>query len=274
MKLLIPIYCLLLVASSSLIKAKDSHTSLTNKAGKTVKVDLQRVSATKITFKLRSTLKEYSMLLSELDEASQQTISDWVATGAGSSSEFEIDFASGEETKSLGKKKVQKVYRTQNYNHGYNADPDIGGDPTVDILVIRDKQEMKLSPEITIKNCDQKLRAYAANVTVVVLGRPTNSRTNIKVLQSTDRKLPVINELSEFCFKTDQHVSTFDRGKAKLGSAYLGYVVLVHREGEILAADSSPKGLAENYARKFLKAKADSVYSDHMVFLRTEVDRK
>lgn len=227
MKFLFPIICLCVPIFCSSAKAESASVSLTNTAGRTIKVYLQKVTASEVTVQLSSNRKVHTLQLSDLDNASRTKIKEWKDDGGGLSTDFEIDFDSGKSTRST---------------NGY------------------DDRTLVIKPVVTIENDDNNLRTKGAEVTVITLGRPAADTSLIKVFQKQKHKLPALEGGGQHIVTNESYRTIYDSRGYKHGTKYMGYVVLVHSGKTILASKSVPESLVGKYGAKFFKLKSGKTY--------------
>jgi hypothetical protein len=102
-----------------------------------------------------------------------------------------------------------------------------------------DDTRINLRPEITIKNPDPSSSTSAAKVRVVFLGRSVLETKHYVVLKCESFDLVVLGPLKAATFAMEPITAAFDdRGYAKFGARYLGYVVLIHDEAGTQIYDS------------------------------------
>ena len=214
------------LAISSLVRADPSQVSLTNNSGRTIQVNLQKITSSAVTVQLCSNHKVHTLQLSDLDKASKTKIKEWQAAGGGLSNDFEIDYDAGKSTRSSR----------------------------------WDDRSLVIKPVVTIKNGDNNLATKDAEVTVITLGKPTADKSLIKVFQKKTHKLPALGGLGQHIVTNGTYKTIYDDRGYKHGTKYMGYVVLVHRGETIITSKSIPDSLAKKYGAKFFKLRRGRVY--------------
>lgn len=224
--------CFIIFSACSLADAQTKSIALTNTQGKTIDVYLLKVSETEVDVRLASNRKSHVLKLADLDKASQDKISKWKAAGGGLSTDFDIDFDSGRATRSL-------------YEYS-------------------DTRTLTLKPVVTITNGDNNLETKPVKVTIFTLGRPTNDSSLLKVFQKENHALPSILGRGEHTIACKAYRTTYASQGYKYGNKYIGYVVLIHEENNVILAKSVPASLATKYGNQLLKLNENATYDKNL----------
>jgi hypothetical protein len=223
---------LALVGFSGELVAESELVQVVDKQGRAMSARLISSDGTTLTFVRNSDSKEFSVPLTALSDATQTLVSEWVESGGSLVEKYEV-------TVDTAKNRRKK-----------------GGEDF-------DDKRVNLTPFITVKNPDPKIESREAKVTVVFLGRPVESNTDMFVFRAQEFELPQLKPLGSRTFDMAEISQAYDsRGYAQFGSRYLGYVVLVHEEGgkRIYDAKSVPAFLATTFGAKFLKVQTGKTY--------------
>ncbi len=223
MKRLLPWALLLGLAGP--LASKD--VTLRNKDGKALAVRLITCEGDRLTALRVQDGKQFVLDLRQLDDASREEVAAWIKGGGSQVEEFRIEVSSGK----TGRKSGAEDFDDKNVN---------------------------LDPLIVIGNPHSTMRTRPARVTAVFLGRPVNHRNAYYVFSSESFDLPSMPPGGKEAFQMKKISRNFDdRGYAKFGARYLGWVVLVY-DGEdkrILCASSVPAALAAKFGAKILELK-------------------
>lgn len=185
--------------------------TLTNKSGKSASFTLIDLKDGLVDVKL-STGRPYQLKLEDLDEPSQKLVNDWVANGGNLSKEIEIKFSSG---------KRSGISKNENY----------------------DDKVYNFSPTITLKNTSMSKTTDKLKIYFAMLGRPVNNTSNVSVKWMEIKDCPAIEPAKEITNKITSFRWEYDnRGYAKYGSRYLGYLAVIkNSKGEIVASKTLPE---------------------------------
>lgn len=213
----------------------DKAVTLTNKAGKSLKAYLLTSDDQSVTVKMANARKnKYTIAFSALSAGSVAKIEEWKKNGGGLSEDFEITFKSG---------KSSALSTRENY----------------------DDRTLNLSPEVTIKNTDYKVKSGAKKVTLVLFGKSVISSRAYYVFSNETKDLTPLEEGAEETLQFKKiKIDYDDRGYAKYGSRYHGYVVLVHDgNGELSEMKAVPTTLLK-HEKGLLKLKANRFYDKNL----------
>lgn len=223
---------------TGLLHAKD--VLLRNKDGKSLTARLVQIEGDKLTVIRDSDKKQFVLALVQLDEASQARVDDWVKSGGNQSEKYEIEVSTSKSNKRSG---------YEDY----------------------DDRAVTMEPLVVVKNPDIKLTTKAANVTALFLGRPVNDRGGYYVFSTESFELPNLEPGKQSVFQLKKFSHTYDnRGYAKYGARYLGWVVFIHNEDgkRIILAKSVPASLADKFATKFQTLKEETYYDDELKLMK------
>ncbi len=226
------------LAAGGLLEAKE--VTLRNKDGKNLTASLITLDGDKLTVLRASDKKQFVLSLAQLDDVSRAEVDVWLAAGGGLSEQFEIELNSGKTHRKAG---------TEDY----------------------DDKNLNIEPLIVVKNPSANLRTRAAKVTALLLGRPVNERSAYYVFSTENFELPSIPGGQTGMFQMKKVSRNYDdRGDAKFGARYLGWVVLIHdpEDGRIIHSQSVPGPLAEKFGRKFLKLEANQTYDANLRLMK------
>ena len=182
--------------------------------------------------------------LKNLSEDSRKVVSEWVEKGGNLRESYDITVETG---------KTRKKDGSEDF----------------------DDKRVNLSPTVIIKNLDPNFPTRDGKVTVLFLGRPVDSSTDLFVFRKQQYELPKLDPLASKAYMVEAISQSYDsRGLAKFGSRYLGYVVLVHDEAgeKIIFTKSVPAAVGDNYGKKLLSLKADKAYDkdlkERIIYMR------
>jgi len=168
----------------------------------------------------------------QLSETSQKAVTEWVEKGGNLRENYEISMETG---------KTRKKDGSEDF----------------------DDKRVNLSPTVTIRNPDPNFPSREGKVTVLFLGRPVDSSTDIYVFRKQQFDLAQLKALESAGFRVDEISQAYDsRGFAKFGSRYLGYAVLIHdAAGEkIIFTKSVPSSIVNEYGKQLLSLRSDQAY--------------
>ncbi len=168
--------------------------------------------------------KSFSLPLERLDDASSKRVQEWIDAGGNLSEVFEIDFASQRNRKNTG------------------ADD-------------FDDKRVNMEPTISLKNPHAANATQEGVMTVIILGRPILNTSNLYVFKTESFDLKKLQPLATEVFQMESFSSPYDdRGYAKFGARYLGYVVMIHNKERtnIFSSKSVPDALVKNWGLKLL----------------------
>lgn len=232
MKFLFLFYCIPLLVLFSDVYADPAPVSLTNNAGRTIKVSLKKATESEVTVQLRSNRKVHTLQISDLDNASRAKIKKWLDEGGGSSTDFEISYTSG---------KSSRTSKREQY----------------------DDKTLKLRPTVSVKNRDSSASAKNLKVTLLLVGSPVNETSLYYVFTKQTKKTGLIEAGESFVAEYSSLVTEYDdKGYSKFGAKYHGYVIIVQNaRGSVVASKSIPSTLITKHGKKFLELKAKQCYT-------------
>jgi hypothetical protein len=229
---------LALLAMAGALHAKE--VVLRNKDGKSLTARLVSITGDKLSVMRESDKKQFTLDLTQLDDASRGKVDDWVKAGGNLSERYVVELSSGKSGK----------------NSPYDYD---------------DERTVSMEPVIVVKNPDVNIPTKAAKVTVLILGRPVRERGAYYVFSTETFDLPSLDggKQQSFLMKKFRH-SYDDRGSYKFGSRYLGWVVLVHdsEDKRIMHSQSVPAPLAAKFSEKFLGLTAEKTYDSELQIMK------
>lgn len=168
----------------------------------------------------------------QLSEGSQKSVTEWVEKGGNLRENYEISVETG---------KTRRKDGSEDF----------------------DDKRVNLSPTVTIKNPDPNFPSKGGKVTVLFLGRPVDSSTDLYVFKKQQFDLELLKPMESAGFRVDEISHAYDsRGFAKFGSRYLGYAVIVHdATGEkIISAKSVPSSIGNEYGKRLLDLRSEQAY--------------
>lgn len=179
--------------------------------------------------------KSFTIPLSRLVQSSKDAVKEWQANGGGLIEDFDISVVTG---------KTNKTVATDDY----------------------DDKRVNLNPTLTITNPDAKTPARKAKATILFLGRPVVDSRAIHVFKKSTFDLPSLPPSGSKEFQVGKISQRYDnRGYAKTGSRYIGYVVLIHDDegGNIYSSKSIPSALTKDGGLTFLKMETGKDYDKY-----------
>ena len=135
---------------------------LRNKDGKSLTARLITITGDKLTVMRESDKKQFTLDLTQLDDASRGEVDAWVKAGGDLSERFVIDVSSG------------KSGRSSAYDYD-------------------DERIVNIEPIVVVKNPDINVRTRAVKVTALILGRPVNERSAYHVFSTESFDLPSLD---------------------------------------------------------------------------------
>lgn len=210
--------------------------TLVDVKGGSITVEIQSYDATNVIVKRTSDQKEFTIPLDRLHDDSKKIVSDWKEKNpnAAGSGKFTLLVTTGKNRRTTGKEDF-------------------------------DDKRINLEPKISVKNSD-KVESMEAKLTVIFLGRPVDTNSDMSVLgkQSFDLTKLAPGEQKEF--EMSKISSAYDnRGYAKFGARYLGYVVLIHdQEGKKMQMIESIPSTVAKLGLKWLTVKVQHVYDKNL----------
>lgn len=136
-----------------------------------------------------------------------------------------------------------------------------------------DEKRVNLEPDITVKNPHATMESRPLQITIIFLGRPTTSRTNMYVFSTQTFDIPKLAPLTSKKFKVDPISKSYDdSGSYRYGSRYLGYIWIIHNklQTETIASASVPSSLTNKPLLKYLDMKSESYYSENLVLVERD----
>lgn len=210
--------------------------TLENTSGSKLTVKLVSCDGTNLTVVRLSDDKSFFIPLSKLTEGSKDAVKAWQDKGGGLIENFSINVVTGK-------------------NRRTTARDDF------------DDKRVNLDPVVTVSNPDTKIASREAKVTVLFLGRPVADNSAIHVFKKSTFDLPSLQAGEKRDFKIGKITSAYDnRGYAKFGSRYLGYVVLVHdpEGGTLFTSKAVPTTLVSASALNYLNLETKKIYDKNL----------
>lgn len=186
----------------------------------------------KLTVRRTSDNKTFDLPLDQLSEKSRADVKTWQDKGGGLLEDYQIEVSTG------------KNRRTQ------------AGDDF-------DDKRVNLDPIVTVRNPDPRVPTRAAKLTVLFLGRPVVDGKALHVFRTKTFDLPSLDPATSRNFAVGKISAAYDsRGYAKFGARYIGYVAIVHNEGntEVFSSRSVPTTLVQGKELVFLRLKDNATY--------------
>lgn len=205
---------------------------LRNKDGKSLTVRLVSITGDKLAVMRESDKKQFTLDLTQLDDASRGKVDDWVKAGGNLSERYVIEVS------------TCKSGRGSSYDYS-------------------DERIVSMEPVAVVKNPDINIPTKAAKVTVLILGRPVNERGGYYVFSNETFDLPSLEGGKQKVFQMKKFRHSYDdRGSYKSGSRYLGWVVLIHDPDDkrIIHSESLPAPVVGKFGEKFLTLKPQLYY--------------
>ena len=222
---------LTLSAASGILSAQTIN--VTDTKGRGITATLVSCDGTNLKIIRLSDSKPFTLPLDGLNNATKGAVKRWMAAGANLTELYEITVDTGKSSKTTGRDDF-------------------------------DDKRINLVPTVTVKNADPNNRSKPNQLTVLFLGRPVDSTTDIYVFRKQSFELPKIDPLTSKPFDVSPISQAYDnRGYARFGSRYTGYVWIIHENGtnRVIASGSVPKSLAEKHGEKFLELREEGVYN-------------
>ena len=230
---------LTLCAIPGLLHAKE--VVLRNKDGKSMTARLVSINGDKLAVMRESDKKQFTLDLTQLDEASRGKVDEWIKAGGNLAERFVVEVSSGKSGK----------------NSPYEYD---------------DERTVSMEPVILVKNPEVNVPTRAARVTALILGRPVRERGGYYVFSTETFDLPSLEGGKQTSFLMKKFRHTYDdRGYYKFGSRYLGWVVLIHdpEDKRIMHSQSVPAPLAAKFGEKFLSLTAETTYDADLQVIKS-----
>jgi hypothetical protein len=126
-----------------------------------------------------------------------------------------------------------------------------------------DDKRVNLEPVITLTNMDSKRPSGPVTVTALFLGKPVLDVSAMYVFRKETIQIPELEPSASKDLEIGKISAAYDdRGYAKHGARYSGYVILVHEPGQtkIYASKSIPASLVESNASVYFKLESKKSY--------------
>lgn len=220
-----------LLAISPLL-ADSEPMELADVQGRKLTARLISSDGVNVTISRQGSLTPVVLPFKQLNETSQQAVNEWVAKGGNLRESYEISVETG---------KTRKKDGSEDF----------------------DDKRVNLSPTVKIRNPDPNFPSREGKVTVLFLGRPVDSSTDIYVFRKQQFDLAQLKALESAGFRVDEISQAYDsRGLAKFGSRYLGYAVLIHdAAGEkIISSKSVPSSIVNEHGKRLISLKSEQAY--------------
>lgn len=226
----------LLVLFSTVGALLSKEVVLRNKDGKSLSARMLTRDGDKLTVLREADKKQFVLDVTQLDDASRAEVEAWIKAGGGLSERFEIEVRSGKTRRKSGAEDF-------------------------------DDKNVNIEPLIVVKNPLPGINTRAARVTALFLGRPINERNAYYVFSSESFDLASLPGGAQQAFQMKKISRNYDdRGYAKFGARYLGWVVLIHdpEDERVIFCQSVPVPLAQKFGGRFLTLKPGGTYDDNL----------
>ena len=223
---------LLAAGLSHTTRAASEVTSLVDKNGATISARLVSSDGTNLTITRESDQKTFAIPLARLNDASQAAVKTWISQGGNLSEHYGFDVEVGK-------------YRKTNGMDDF------------------DDKRINLDPMVTIRNPDTQLTTHDGKMTALFLGRPVTDSSGFFVFKKVSLDLPKLEPLGSKVFPIGKFTAAYDdRGYAKFGARYLGYVIIIHDATgkKIYDSTSIPSTLVTGFARNFMEFQQGQIY--------------
>lgn len=205
---------------------------VTDKDGRSISARLVKCDGKSLDIVRASDSRPFTVPVSNLDETTRTAVDLWMNSDSHLSETFVVTIDTG---------KTRRTTGTEDF----------------------DDKRVNLEPILTVKNADTKQESKPLEITLLFLGRPVESTTDMFVFRIQTFPLPKIQPLNTREFQVKAISSPYDnRGYAQFGSRYLGYVWVIHNpeDSRIVASASVPTNLAGKHGETFLKLKEGETY--------------
>ncbi len=224
----------LLLLSLFLIQSTLAQTiNVTDKQGRGITATLLSSDGKTVKISRDSDSKNFSLPIEGLNGATQGAIKRWMDAGGNLAETYEVLVDTGKTRRTTGQEDF-------------------------------DDKRVNLVPTVTVKNTDTANATKAHHLTILFLGRPVDSTTDIYVFRKQTFELPRIRPLSSRTFEVAAISQAYDnRGYAQFGARYLGYVWFVHNKAgtRVVKCASVPSSLAAKHAEKLLNLEENGIYN-------------
>lgn len=207
-------------------------TAITDKEGRTISVKLMGFDGTNVDVLRASDSKTFSIPFASLSDASQTDIRRWIAQGGHLTKKLEISVNPGS-------------------NRRTTAAEDF------------DDKRITLEPVITVKNPHATLESVPMRITILFLGRPVDSQSDLHVFRKQSFEVPGLAPLANTHFTVKPVSASYDdRGYAKFGSRYTGYIWITHDASgsEVIDSGSVPAALTTRGPARYLSLEEERTY--------------
>ena len=206
---------------------------VTDKQGRTISARLLASDEKTVQFERVSDRKRFTLALDSLDEKTCAAIKDWVDKGGNLMEKYEVTFNSGKTGRTTGAEDF-------------------------------DDKRVNMKPVVIVKNPDANRESRPLKLTVVVLGKPVLDRSSIYVFATKTFDMPKIAPLRTEEFELEAISEPYDDSNyAKFGNRYLGYVWVIHEDGDrVVDCASVPSALVGDKAKAkaFLQLEEERIY--------------
>ncbi len=233
MKRLHHAFILLLCLTGASASLSAQTINVTDTQGRGITAKLVSCDGTNLKIIRESDSKRFTLPLAGLNDATKGAVKRWMGAGGNLSEIYEVTVDTGKTSRTTG---------TDDF----------------------DDKRVNLDPTVTVKNADSKTPSKPHQLTVMFLGRPVDSTSDIYVFRKQTFELPKIDPLTSKPFEVSPVSQAYDnRGYAKFGARYTGYVWIIHEDGNgrIIAAGSVPTSLVEKHGEKLLEMNEEGVYN-------------
>ena len=210
---------------------------VTNKDGQTISARLVRYDGKDVVIFRVSDSKTFTIPIDTLDDKTRTKIELWIKKGGNLVEDYDVSVKTGKSLRTTG----------------------------VDDF---DDKRVNLKPVVSVKNPHSTMESKSTQITILFLGRPVNSRTSIYVFRTQTFDIPKLEALGSKDFRVNPISKPYDnRGYAKFGSRYMGYVWVIHNKlkTEFVASGSVPSSLTDKALLNFLEMKSGRYYSKDLL---------
>lgn len=202
------------------------EVTLTDKVGKSIKVELRGVTDDAVEVLLLPQRKKYLIPLDKLEEESVDIVKKWKKAGGHLSKDFKLQFEANKSTKTVNSPSYY-YYDTEDRN-------------------------LVMAPKVTITNASFNNKSTPVVMRVMILGQSTATKT-MMIFSNEDFNIPSLEPRSAHKVEVKQIQSTFDNEGYKHGNKYYGYAIFLMKGKEVLHSEFSPKSVEDRYAHKLVK---------------------
>jgi len=231
---LLPVLSLSLMLANgfSSVRAESEVLEITDLQGRKMNARLVSSDGQMVNIARDGDQKKFALPMTQLDGTTQRLVFDWIEKGGSLLETYEVNVDTG---------KTRKKDGSEDF----------------------DDKRVNLKPVVTVKNPDAKYESRNADMTVIFIGRPVQSNSDIFILKSQLFEIPKLKPLTSVEFKMDEISQAYDnRGYAQFGARYVGYAILIHdAAGEkIYFSRSVPAGPILDHGKKLLDLKTGMTY--------------